>query len=203
MKRVIVAILFLVTLAGKGYPQSRADSPTLRSNAIKVDIGVLPGKAFVLGYEKAIREGQSTQVRIGFWPGSNQFSYYHWGLHSGARYTLYWTTAEYRFYLTNKSRNLVGLYVGPYAKYVFDHGSTWQSTPSSFFYLPHSRHFVFLGGMVGSQTMIWNRVIVEGSVGAGYAPLVINRMDGEREAWGYSPRLRFDLRFNLGLGIAF
>lgn len=198
----IFLVLFVLSLCLSSFSQvkivqrskKRRDAPV---NALKTDLVPVIVNAYSIAYEREMKRGQSLQVTIGASPGLRE-------VYAGEfqEQETFWVTPEYRFYLSNRDQPLVGWYLAPYLKYRYINRLA-----------PHDRIFeinqltgslISPGGAVGGQVLLWDRMVINGSVGMGYA--LLNSLKWNNKIVPLPIDFvehRIDLRANLAIGVAF
>lgn len=161
-----------------------------------MDLVPLIFNAYTIAYEREIKQGQSLQVGLG-----GSFFIREIFTREFIELETYWITPEYRFYLTHRGQSLTGLYLAPYLKYSY----TTRTLPCSRCAISEkmSGHLVAPGGVVGGQALLWDRVVINGSVGLGYSAIALFDKSGSAVTLPFTFEQRADPRANLAIGFAF
>lgn len=184
MKKSILCLLVMLTSMLTGLTLSAQDTNTMqengkadriRKNTVRINLTnpvIFGDRAFILGYERTIGEHQSFSINGGLasLPKFNVINFADDSivqLYKDSKDKGFNITGDYRFYLAseNKYRAPRGLYIGPYASYVYmGRENTWNLNTETFqgnIKTDFSFHMTSVGAQLGYQFVLWKRVALD------------------------------------------
>ena len=168
-------LVFILIGASTVLAQDTMRDERIRKNTIRVNLTnplIFGERSLILGYERTIGEHQSFSINGGLatLPKFNVINIADDSivqLYKDSKDKGYNITGDYRFYLAseNKHRAPRGIYIGPYASYVYmGRENTWNLNSETYkgeIKTDFSFQMTSIGAQLGYQFVLWKRVALD------------------------------------------